>query len=714
LEPFVGAIGIPRRAPLTIATIAWATLHFCTIAWATLHFSTDHRSCCGFGTLCHCLQSRIDGGGAGTIGASGSAPVRELSVLDVQQILKDILPETAPETAPEYHPEASAFGMVEWGRSEAVSLVAKYVASEPDSQGANWDGREKKALAATFAAPGCGKTHFLSMLLRLFDDRAIFVGFNSSTTLLVWKQPLGNGTDCCNDANRVAHEETRGGVVPCAVRILWYSVGRLRSMEFENFALAFYTKLQERRISLETALNAVSTKGQLILLIDEIRKLDDTAIRELLQSGKQLLDKRGKRFRLVVSTLDWEPVWNACVDPQSSNTGSNRKIHWLPLPPLIGTETESWFLTRRTASPDQERIMRFFLALCNGHPRTLAECASVLPESSDWSGFGVDAGIKSLQEQVKGWASIPEPTAEQTNGVLYFVAASVLNMPTPLKELHDGVSLSSLIHGGFAINGQSDLDEKTAVPVFSPILLRYWCERRAKSRVSPLTARVCEALVALVYDAGQSDGESYEFFNARFQLLRRWAHRIVYPEQDRCTVDEWYKQCTVLKRGKTDVQVEIPQLTHRKLLVMPTLREPLANGSPAIDVFGCELDLSEHVLVKTSHRQPGFDNLQHNDGNLILEENKFSEIGVTTTVGAPDVAHKLGLCKGFNRDNVVWVLLGPRHSRPQFNRRVLAKQAFKQFAGTVVALVGDRAKEWYGPTFSQCAAFWIKAAELRG
>lgn len=214
-----------------------------------------------------------------------------------------------------------------------------------------------------------------------------------------------------------------------------------------------------------------------------------------------------------------------------------------------------------------------------------------------------------------------------------------------------------------------------------------------------------------------ADGESYEKFHADFVLLRRWASRIVHPNRDWWSVLEWYgPRCKQLNVRLPEPKVFIPPLHHEHMHHLPTLGENLHADQDGKTIMGDTVIMQEYIVVKTARAQPGFDNYAPNNGHPLLEENKFSEVDATTNISAKsDVAGKLKLCsdQGFNRKETIWALVGPRHVGLKFDETVKNHDAFKEFKGTVIALVGDDSRDWYGPTFSCCAAFHVKSAEAR-
>jgi hypothetical protein len=239
-------------------------------------------------------------------------------------------------------------------RSEAITDAINYIHGRSSFE------IGRPGIAATWAAPGTGKTHFL-------DALALHIASSGDMPDHIVLPVTFNG---------VASRGT-GDLHHLLCNILYsYFVGRLQTVDVRFFSKAMTVLSLE--LEFDVVLDIIladyherhptATEITLVLLIDEISKSKDVAgvyraasncvctNAETGMSGVTLTT------RVVFTSLDFSTIAHGPPVPGSTNTsltGSNRPLQWCLLP-LLAWRPEA-----------KEPLVRRLLAMAAGHARTM-------------------------------------------------------------------------------------------------------------------------------------------------------------------------------------------------------------------------------------------------------------------------------------------------------------------------------------------------------
>ncbi|KAH3757576.1 hypothetical protein Pelo_10585 [Pelomyxa schiedti] len=405
-------------------------------------------------------------------------------------------------------------------------------------------------------------------------------------------------------------------------------------------------------------------------------------------------------------------------------TASGRTIHWIPLPSLQLSDSQSLF---RDLDPRlMENVsVKCAISGCGGHPRTLETLHSILKEildealeessdpeyQSDSSTdtdppLGLSAGpMSQVDSRILNYDPISLKLERQ---LCKRFSASQLSLPVlkpvllgercPLEMKIGDKTVHDLIRSGVYCNGLDveGINQEEVIPCVPLIRIYLWAVKITKRngrRIYPPKERIIANLIknklisGFSWLPGSRAGTLFEDFHFSWEVIT----------------------------GLLCASEDIDLIDHYKGAVFPSIPEdqvlelcyPGACKAQLLDHhFNLEhLDLLFDSVVLPAACNPGFDIARGfftKEGHTLLPtviEMKFSEEGSATKFTAPEIRKKHKLIKNTFPENTQLAIM--------FISRQELPSPLPEFTGTdIVGFIGkDQLKELYGPTLASAPQF---------
>jgi hypothetical protein len=361
---------------------------------------------------------------------------------------------------------------------------------------------DRHGYAATWGAPGTGKTHLIDELLAWMAEKNQFVpivaNFNGAHTGYVF------------------------GVDGLLVRMLFsHFVGLARPLvdKRPDFAIAaptLHALVQENKVHylqvIDTILYDVDDTRPVVerriaaLFVDEIRKAtaNESDMEPCVRVYRAVVDAlTDPNVRLLLTALDQVSAFGI-MDDRLDASASGCPITWLSLPPVDVDVV------------DGDRLLERCVALAHGHPRSTE---LVLCERKSHKADDAQSLIKHIEKSIAGKARAP---------VVPFLAPALMSIRLRMNEKFDNSELSfgATIRGAALLNSCAYDGEELELARSVPLLDLYSL-RRAANFLEGILCESVEKLCDLLHK--MVSGEEYEKLHAHWETTLRclfYKHRI--------------------------------------------------------------------------------------------------------------------------------------------------------------------------------------------